>query len=102
LLQPVEPVPPDASFAEHTRTFRPSAQNFAEVAVPTLEQAAADPLNDMVSRLRHVVQSAKGFHNIQDAVLAEFSEMDSTEMVKMMQLAMTLAELEGRAEVQDV
>lgn len=102
LLPPLEQVPTDPSFAEQTHTFRPVAQNFAEVTVPTLEQAAADPLNDMVNRLRRVVQSAKGFENIQDAVLAEFSEMDSTEMVKVMQLAMTLAELEGRAEVQDV
>lgn len=101
LLPPVEPVNTDPNFAEHTPVFRPVAQNFAEVAV-TLEQAAADPLNDMVSRVRHVVKSAKDFQNIQDAVLAEFSEMDSSEMVKVMQLAMTLAEFEGRAEVQDV
>lgn len=102
LLPPLEKVPTDPSFAERARTFRPVVQNFAEVSVPTLEQAAADPLNDMVSRLRQVVQSAKDFQDIQDAVLAEFSEIDSSEMVKVMQLAMTLAEFEGRAEVQDV
>lgn len=101
LLPPLEQVPSDASFAEQPRTYRLVPQNFAEVAVPTLEQAAAEPLDDMVGRLRHVVQSAKDFQNIQDAVLAEFSEMDSSEMVKVMQMAMTLAELEGRAEVQD-
>jgi len=76
-------------------------QNFAEATLPTLEQAATDPLNDMVGRLRRVVQSAKDFQNIQDAVLTEFSEMDSSEMVKVMQLAMTLAEFQGRAEVTD-
>lgn len=101
LLPPLDSVATDLSFAEQPQTYRPVAQNFAEAVVPTLEQAAADPLNDMVNRLRRVVQSAKGFGNIQDAVLAEFSEMDSSEMVKVMQLAMTLSELEGRAEVTD-
>lgn len=95
LAEPVQEPSNPVAFAE----YQPVPQNYAEVTLPTLEQAAADPLNDMVGRLRRVVQSAKGFQNIQDAVLTEFSEMDSSEMVKVMQLAMTLAELEGRAEV---
>lgn len=96
LLPPVEPAP-TVSFAE----YRPVAQNFIEQTAPQLEQAAADPLNTMVNRLRHVVKTAKDFEDLQDAVLAEFSEMDASEMVKIMQVAMTLAELEGRSEVQD-
>lgn len=55
----------------------------------------------MVSRLRKIVKSAKGFQDVQNAVIAEFSEMDSSEMVEIMELAMTLAELQGRSEVQD-
>lgn len=97
LAEPVQEPSNPVAFSE----YQPVPQNFAEVTLPTLEQAAADPLNDMVGRLRRVVQSAKDFQNIQNAVLAEFSEMDSSEMVKVMQLAMTLAELQGRAEVTD-
>lgn len=97
LAEPAQESSSSVAFAE----YRPVQQQFVERTISQVEQAAADPLNDMVSRVRHVVQSAKGFQNIQDAVLVEFSESDSSEMVKIMQIAMTLAELEGRSEVQD-
>ena len=99
LLPPVEAVP-TVAFAESTQTtYAPVQQPFVERTAPQLEQAAAEPLNDMVSRLRNVVQSAKSFQEVQDAVLAEFSEIDGSDMVKIMEIAMTLAELEGRSEV---
>ncbi|RZG81817.1 DUF935 family protein [Acinetobacter sp. WCHAc060033] len=97
LAEPAQEPSNSVAFSEYQHV----PQNFAEATLPTLEQAATDPLNDMVGRLRRVVQSAKDFQNIQDAVLTEFSEMDSSEMVKVMQLAMTLAEFQGRAEVTD-
>lgn len=100
VLPPIEPVP-TVAFAEPTQTYVPVKQPFVERTAPQLEQAATEPLNDMVNRLRKVVQSAKDFQEVQDAVLTEFSEMDNSEMVKIMEIAMTLAELEGRSEVLD-
>lgn len=86
----------DASFAEPT--YRP-VRNVVSQYASQVEQAAAAPLKSMTDRLSKIVQSAQSFDQIQDDVLAEFSELDVSEMAKVMQLAMTLAELEGRAEV---
>ena len=97
LAEPIQEPTQAITFAE----YQPVRESFVERTVPELERAAVKPLNDMVNRLRKVVQSATGFQAIQEAVLTEFSEMDNSEMVKIMEIAMTLAELEGRSEVLD-
>lgn len=95
LAEPIQEPNQAITFAE----YQPVRESFVERTVPELERAAVKPLNDMVNRLRKVVQSATSFQGIQEAVLTEFSEMDNSEMVKIMEIAMTLAELEGRSEV---
>lgn len=85
------------SFAEYT----PVRTEFAAAAAPVLANEAEPHLNDMVDRVRRVVQSATSFQNLQDDILAEFSELDSSELTKVMQIALTVAELQGRSEVKD-
>lgn len=100
LLPPVEAQPQIQSFAEATFTPVPQV-NFVDATAARLEQDAQPILDDLVSRIRQVVQNATSFQHLQDDVLAEFSELDASEMVKVMQIAMTVAELQGRAEVSD-
>ncbi|MCU4601871.1 DUF935 domain-containing protein [Acinetobacter ursingii] len=99
LLPPVEqtPNPATVAFAEYT----PVRQEFAAAAAPVLATEAEPLLNDMVGRVRRVVQSATSFQNLQDDILAEFSELDASELTKVMQIALTVAELQGRSEVKD-
>ncbi|MFU8924908.1 DUF935 domain-containing protein [Acinetobacter puyangensis] len=97
LLPPVEPQQP-VSFAEYTPVQQ---QGFVDVAASRLQQEAQPLLDDLVSRVRQVVKSATSFQNLQDAVLAEFSELDTSELTKVMQIALTVAELQGRSEVKD-
>ena len=73
----------------------------AYVMTNQLEHEAQPLLDDLVNRVRNIVKSETSFQNIQDAVLAEFSELPSDELTQMMQIAMTLAELQGRSEVID-
>ena len=87
------------SFAE--ATFTPVQANPIDQATTQLEQAAEPYLNDMVNRIRHVVKNEKSFQDLQDAIVAEFSELPSDELTQIMSIAFSLAELQGRSEVKD-
>lgn len=98
LLPPIEP-PPPVAFAE--ATFTPVRQNPIEQATRQLEEAAEPLLNDMVNRIRTVVRNETSFQNMQDAILAEFSELPSEELTQVMSIAFAFSELQGRSEVKD-
>lgn len=98
LLPPIE-TPLPVSFAE--ATFTPVRQNPIDQATVQLEKEAEPFLNDMVNRIRHVVKNESSFQNIQEAILAEFSELPSDELTEIMSIAFSLAELQGRSEVKD-
>lgn len=98
LLPPIEP-PQPVSFAE--ATFTPVRPNPVDTATQQLEEAAEPLLNDMVNRVRNVVKNEKSFQSLQDAILAEFSELETDELTQVMSIAFSLAELQGRSEVKD-
>ena len=98
LLPPIEP-PPPVSFAE--ATFTPVGQNPIDQATQELEIAAEPLLNDMVNRIRSVVRNETSFQSLQDAILAEFSELPTDELTQVMSIALAFSELQGRSEVKD-
>ena len=99
LAEPDQGVAPTVSFAE--TTFTPVRQNPIDAATQELEIAAEPLLNDMVNRIRTVVRNETSFQNMQDAILAEFSELPSEELTQVMSIAFAFSELQGRSEVKD-
>lgn len=91
--------PANVSFAE--QTFVPVKQDYASAQVDKLVVAGAPVIEGMIDRLRRVVKNATSLQGLQDDIVAEFSELDTSDLVKVMQVALTAAELEGRAEVLD-
>ena len=55
----------------------------------------------MVNRIRQVVKNETSFQDLQDAIVAEFSELPTDELTQIMSIAFSLAELQGRSEVKD-
>ncbi|WP_164978065.1 DUF935 domain-containing protein [Acinetobacter junii] len=98
LLPPTAPAP-TVSFAE--TTFTPVGQNPIDQATQELEIAAEPLLNDMVNRIRSVVRNETSFQSLQDAILAEFSELPTDELTQVMSIALAFSELQGRSEVKD-
>ncbi|ENU32438.1 DUF935 domain-containing protein [Acinetobacter parvus] len=99
LAEPDQGVEQPVSFAE--ATYTPVRQNPIDQATTQLEQAAEPYLNDMVNRIRHVVKNERSFQGVQEAIVAEFSELPSDELTQIMSIAFALAELQGRSEVKD-
>ncbi|MEG2269326.1 MAG: DUF935 family protein, partial [Acinetobacter sp.] len=91
---------PSVSFAEATFTPVPRTNPIDQVTTQ-LDKEAEPFLNDMVNRIRDVVKNETSFQNLQDAILAEFSELPSDELTQIMSIAFSLAELQGRSEVKD-
>lgn len=84
-------------FAE--KTYQAVAESAPERLLPDVEESANQSLDQIIQRLRKVVMASKTLPRLQEDILHEFSDLDADELVKVMQLAMTLAELEGRSEV---
>lgn len=96
---PVEQQPANVAFAE--QTFTVVKPDYASAHTDQLAAAAAPHLEGMIDRLRRVVKNATSLQGLQDDIVTEFSELDTGELVKVMQVALTAAELDGRAGVID-
>ena len=85
-------------FAEHTPEVDPSP---VTAQTDLLAQAAAPMLKDWVDNIRGKVEKAQSLEALRDDLLASYSELDSTELVKVMALAFSCAELSGRFDVSE-
>lgn len=84
------------SFAEAT----PKAKDdFVGKTADELATHANPYLDDMVVRLKDIVSQAGSFSELQDSIVNAFDDLNADEMVKVMEIAMTLAELKGRSEI---
>lgn len=87
---------PQQSFAE------PNPKPQADFVTQTADELAthANPyLDDMVGRLKKIVNQAQSFAELQDNIVNAFDDLNADELVKVMEIAFTLAELKGRSEV---
>ena len=85
-------------FAEHTPEVDPSP---VTAQTDLLAQAAAPMLKGWVDSIRTKVEKAQSLEALRDDLLASYSELDSTELVKVMALAFSCAELSGRFDVSE-
>lgn len=99
---PISPLPAgESSVAFAEQTFTVVKPDYASAHTDQLAAAAAPVLENMIDRLRRVVKNATSLQGLQDDIVTEFSELDTGELVKVMQVALTAAELDGRAGVID-
>lgn len=90
-------LPPEpASFAEEV-----GAPSAPEQQLPTLEEEAAPLVGSWLARIGRLVGKVDTLPELQDQLLAEFSELDADELADVMALAYSAAELAGRSEVAD-
>lgn len=85
-----------ASFAEATATATAPEQQ-----LPTLEGEAEPLVGNWLARISDLLNGAASLPDLQEQLLAEFSELDTDELADVMALAYSAAELAGRAEVAD-
>ncbi len=86
------PAPAGAAFAEGDPSPTLTAR---------LEQLAQGEVQTWIAQIRKIVQEESSLPDISRRLAAEFSELDSTQFAALMAEAMTVANLQGRAEVRD-
>lgn len=87
-------LPQSQSFAEPEQK-----KDFVSQTTEELETHAQPYLDDMVNRLKNIVAKTTSFDELQNQIMTEFDDLNSGELVKVMEIAMTLANLQGRSEV---
>ena len=90
--------PTTTQFAEPTPEVDPSP---VSAQTNLLAQAAAPMLKGWVDSIRAKVEKAESLETLRDDLLASYSELDSTDLVKVMALAFSCAELSGRFDVSE-
>ena len=78
-----------------------AVQDYADIAAPLLASLGQATVDGWVGRIRVVVDHATDLVGLQEALVAEFAELDDTQLVQAMGLAFGCAQLAGRAEVND-
>jgi len=62
---------------------------------------AAPAWNAMLDQVRGMVHEAKSLRELADAIQAAFSDLDTAELTRVMQIAFAAAELAGVSDVRD-
>jgi len=84
------------SFADPTQS-----PTYTDRAADTLGRAAAPAWNAMLDQVRGMVHEAKSLRELADAIQAAFSDLDTAELTRVMQIAFAAAELAGVSDVRD-
>ena len=77
------------------------APDYADTVAPLLGAIGQPVVDAWIERIRAVVNRAPSLAALPEALVAEFAELDDTQLVQAMTLALSCAQLAGRAEVAD-
>ena len=101
LLPPVVVPPADAPAAPVAFAEPQDAPDYADTVAPLLGAIGQPVVDAWIERIRAVVNRAPSLAALPEALVAEFAELDDTQLVQAMTLALSCAQLAGRAEVAD-
>ncbi|WP_221800508.1 DUF935 domain-containing protein [Oceanobacter mangrovi] len=87
-------------FAEGDHPHEHSAAK-TDAMTERLQQGAADPMREWIEQLRRMVDDAEDLEQLRDTILDSYHDLDATSMAAVMELAFSVADAQGRADVND-
>ena len=97
-LLPAAPTPGQGSVAFAELQDVP---DYAATVAPLLAAMGRPTVDAWIERIRGVIDRADNLAELPEALVSEFAELDDSRLVQAMALALSCAQLAGRAEVQD-
>lgn len=79
--------------------FNPNASN--EEVLQNNAQSAAVPLNAIINEIANVVSNAKDLASLQQSLLDRYGQFDEANLIKIMEAAFVLAQLQGMIDVRE-
>ena len=101
-LLPPDVLPATAPAATPVAFAEPQdAPDYADTVAPLMAAVGQPVVDAWIARIRAVVDGVSSLAALPEALVAEFSELEDAQLVQAMTLALSCAQLAGRAEVAD-